>query len=343
MRPTLPRYEQVAGGIAGARSEPPADRANLSVERTTTHGVTMTDTAGRYPYDEFSMFEENAEEFGIPYSGPPAVQRTSVPMDDGRQMSSLVWGDAGPELVLLHGGAQNAHTWDTVALALARPILAIDLPAHGHSDGAKSATRSNADNADDVATVIRALAPESRAVVGMSLGGLTALALADRHPDLVPALVLVDVTPGVNAEKAKAITDFVGGPASFPDFDAILARTVEHNPTRTVASLRRGILHNATQQDDGSWVWRYARHRSPDAAVPRDLGTMSDLWEVVSGLVVPVMLVRGMRPQSVVDDADEAELVRRCPAARIEHVDAGHSVQGDAPVELARLIGDFVG
>ena len=55
------------------------------------------------------------------------------------------------------------------------------------------------------------------------------------------------------------------------------------------------------------------------------------------------MLVRGMRPQSVVDDADEAELVRRRPDARIEHVvEAGHSVQGDQPVELARLLDDFV-
>jgi pimeloyl-ACP methyl ester carboxylesterase len=49
-----------------------------------------------------------------------------------------------------------------------------------------------------------------------------------------------------------------------------------------------------------------------------------------------------MRDQSVVDDADEAELLRRRPDARVEHVeDAGHSVQGDSPVELARLIEDF--
>ena len=55
------------------------------------------------------------------------------------------------------------------------------------------------------------------------------------------------------------------------------------------------------------------------------------------------MLVRGMRPQSVVSDDDEAELVRRRPEARVEHVDeAGHSVQGDTPVELAGLIADFV-
>ena len=55
------------------------------------------------------------------------------------------------------------------------------------------------------------------------------------------------------------------------------------------------------------------------------------------------MLVRGMLPQSVVDDADEEELLRRLPNARVEHVEeAGHSVQGDQPIELARLIDDFV-
>jgi pimeloyl-ACP methyl ester carboxylesterase len=55
------------------------------------------------------------------------------------------------------------------------------------------------------------------------------------------------------------------------------------------------------------------------------------------------MLVRGMRPQSVVDDDDEAELRRRQPTARVEHVEeAGHSVQGDTPVELAALIADFL-
>jgi pimeloyl-ACP methyl ester carboxylesterase len=303
----------------------------------------MTTTGAPHPYDEFSMFHENAEEFGIPYRGPPVVARRSVPVDGGRQLSSLVWGDTEPEVVLLHGGAQNAHTWDTVALALGRPLVAIDQPGHGHSDGGKSGSRNLLDNADDVATVIAALAPAARGVVGMSMGGLTSIALADRHPDLVRKLVLVDVTPGVTAEKAKAITDFVRGPESFPDFDAILARTVEHNPTRSVASLRRGILHNAEQRQDGTWVWRHARFRSAEPPEQATTDRFVDLWEAVSRLEVPLMLVRGMRPQSVIDDGDEAELVRRYPSVRIEHVDAGHSVQGDAPVELARLIDDFVG
>ncbi len=55
------------------------------------------------------------------------------------------------------------------------------------------------------------------------------------------------------------------------------------------------------------------------------------------------MLVRGMRVGSVVDDEAEAELLRRLPAARVEHVaEAGHSVQGDDPITLAALLADFV-
>jgi pimeloyl-ACP methyl ester carboxylesterase len=297
----------------------------------------------RIPYDEFSMFQENADEFGIPYDGPPVVRREAVDVEPGRRLSALVWGDVEPELVLLHGGAQNAHTWDTVGLALDRPLVAIDLPAHGHSDGPRGGFADPAGNAEDVAAAMRVLAPEARGVAGMSLGGLTALALSVRAPELVRSLVLVDITPGVDEGKATAITAFINGPESFPSFDDILARTVEFNPTRTVSSLRRGILHNAVQRADGSWVWRYARHRAQAPGAAARHIDFSDLWRAVDELTVPLMLVRGMLPQSVVDDADEAELLRRRPDARVEHVGgAGHSVQGDTPVELAALIADFV-
>jgi pimeloyl-ACP methyl ester carboxylesterase len=305
------------------------------------YGAAMAD---RVPYDEFAYFHENAEEFGLPYDGPPTVRREQVAMEPGRSLSALVWGEGPPELVLVHGGAQNAHTWDTVALALDRPLVAVDLPNHGHSDGGRDGSFGPRAAAEDVAVAIDALAPNAQAVVGMSLGGLTSIALSALRPDLVRALVLVDVTPGVDDKKAKDIIDFVDGPPSFPSFDDLLARTIEFNPTRSESSLRRGILHNAAQQEDGSWVWRWARFRrdaQPDATRP--MHEFENLWDAVSGLHVPVMLVRGMRPQSVVDDKDEAELLRRQPRARIEHVaEAGHGVQGDTPVELARLIDSFV-
>ena len=85
------------------------------------------------PVDEFAFLQEAAEEAGIAWAVAPRVERRAVDVGDGRVVSALVWGDGDPDVVFLHGGAQNAHTWDTVALALGRPLVALDHPGHGHS------------------------------------------------------------------------------------------------------------------------------------------------------------------------------------------------------------------
>jgi len=293
----------------------------------------------RLPYDEFGLFHENAEEFGIPFDGPPAVERVVATMADGRRISALRFGTEPPELVLLHGGAQNAHTFDTVVLALNRPVLCIDLPGHGHSDGGAGGALDPVSNAADVAAAMVLLAPTPTILVGMSLGGLTAMALAAAHPALVRSLVLIDITPGVNGEKAKHITDFVRGPATFDSFDDLLERTIAFNPSRSVTSLRRGILHNAEQLSDGTWQWRYARHRDVTAARSIAPGF---LWDALGSLTVPVTLVRGMAAGSVVDDDDEARFTATAAAGTVVRIDgAGHSVQGDRPLELAALLDDL--
>jgi pimeloyl-ACP methyl ester carboxylesterase len=293
-------------------------------------------------YDELGLFHENAAEVGLPWRGPPLVERRAALVAAGQRVSALVWGRGEPELVLLHGGAQNAHTWDTVALALDRPLVALDLPGHGRSDWRDDHDYGPRCNGEAIAAAVAQLAPHAAAVVGMSLGGLTTLAFATLHPDLVRRALLVDVTPGANAVKAEPITAFVAGPESFASFDEILARTIAHNPTRSEASLRRGVLHNARQREDGRWVWRYDRLNRLRSAIAGgdDLG-FGALWDDVAKLRVPLLLVRGAR-SGVVDDADVAELSRRKPDAEVVVVaGAGHSVQGDRPLELARIIGRF--
>ncbi|GMU79960.1 MAG: hydrolase [Acidimicrobiia bacterium] len=306
-------------------------------------------------YDEFGLFHENAQEHGLPYDAPPEVRRESVVVDPvtGRRLSALVWGTDSPVMVLVHGGAQNAHTWDTVALALGLPLVAIDLPGHGHSDHRDDGPFGPRENAADVEVAIRALAPDARMVVGMSLGGLTSIALAGRAPDLVRKLVLVDVTPGVDKERAAPIAQFVSGPESFASFDEILERTVEFNPTRSVQSLRRGVLHNAVERDDGRWVWRYQRPRLMELAVRPDgeparpddppVPDFTTLWDDLGAVTVPVLLLRGTTLGSVVTDDHVEELGRRLPGARVVAVDgAGHSIQGDKPLELADHLAAFL-
>jgi len=289
------------------------------------------------PYDELALFHENAEEFGLPWRGTPDVRRVAVDVGADQSVSALVWGSRSPELVLLHGGAQNAHTWDTVALALDRPLVAVDLPGHGHSSHRPDHAYWPGENAAALEIAVRELAPDARLVVGMSLGGLSAIALADRAPDVVRALLLVDVTPGVNREKASAIAQFIDGPEYFESFDQILERTVAFNPTRSEQSLRRGIAHNAVEDADGRWRWRYdlPRRGSGDGDTGAIIPGIETLWDAISNYPGPITLARGAL-SPVVDDADVAELLRLRPDAQVEVFEgAGHSIQGDKPIELA--------
>jgi esterase len=292
-------------------------------------------------YDEFGLFHENIAEFDLVVPNMASVERisTAMPHDPGREVSALRFGTDPVDVVFVHGGAQNAHTWDTVALGLGRPALAIDLPGHGHSGWRADGAYTPINLADDIAVLV----PDGIVLVGMSLGGLTSMELAVRHPELVSALVLVDITPGVNQQKAKAVIDFVDGPQEFASFDDLYARTKEFNPTRSESSLRRGILHNAAQQPDGSWKWRYDRssHARSSDSTPVSL-EMSTLWDDFEAVRAPITLVRGSL-SPVVDDDDVAEARRRQPEIDVRVVDgAGHSVQGDRPVELVAVLDDVL-
>jgi pimeloyl-ACP methyl ester carboxylesterase len=65
---------------------------------------------------------------------------------------------------------------------------------------------------------------------------------------------------------------------------------------------------------------------------------LDDLWNAVENVKAPLLLVRG-GTSPVVDDEDVAEVMRRNPTARVIVVEgAGHSVQGDKPVELAEIL-----
>lgn len=317
--------------------------------------------------DEFGMLADNASDAGLPWKGQPAVARRDVETADGRKVSSIVWG-TDPEVVFLHGGGQNAHTWDTVILAMGIDALAVDLAGHGHSDRApgNQVMYEPIGMADDVTVAWRALAPNARAVVGMSMGGLVSIVLASRHAELVQHVAVVDVMPGVTQAKAATMGPARGAmPESFETLEEIVAGTVAADPKRSESSLRRGVIHNTKQLPNGRWVWRHDRlprdaegfalnedGTRREAGAPMELPGIRDvdpndplypaLWDDVAAIRVPLLLVLGSR-SGVVGEDDVEELRRRKPDAEVVTVDdAGHRVQGDKPVELACVLSSFL-
>jgi len=284
---------------------------------------------------EFAFLKENARQAGVTGALPSVTRVASGPV------SALKFGDDAPRVVFLHGGGQNAHTWDTVIIGLGLPALSVDLPGHG-----RSAWRDDGDygpklNASAVEPVLRDLAGEADLVVGMSLGGLTAMRLAVATPELVRTLAMVDVTPSA-PERHTEMTDaqkgtvaLVQGERTFPSFDAMLEVTIAAAPHRDRESLRRGVFHNAKRLDDGTWTWRYDSIRKGEG--------FENLWDDVPLLTTPTTLIRGANSFFVNDD-DAAEFARTAPGFQRMHIveNSGHSVQSDQPRALVELLRDLL-
>lgn len=284
--------------------------------------------------DEFGYLAELRDELKL---DEPTVhpRRRTFPLADGRSLSVIMWTgqEEPPDVVFLHGGAQNARTWDSTITALNVPAVAIDLAGHGHSSWRDDATYRPRVLAEDLVEVLPVLSERPMTVVGMSLGGLTAIALAAAHPEDVARLVVVDVTPGVGS-KPSPNQSFVQGPESFASVEEILDRAVTFYPGRSATGLRRGILNNARQREDGRWVWRHHFGNLP-VAPSRDA---TDLWPSVGRLSMPVTLVLGGKSW-VVDEADLSRFRQLCPQVQVEVVPgAGHTVQGSHPAQLAEIV-----
>ena len=100
---------------------------------------------------------------------------------------------SGPPLILIHGIGANLFTWHLVFDALSQEyaVYALDLKGHGLSDKPGSGDYSPFGMADLVAGFMSALGIDSARVIGLSMGGAIALALAARHPARVRQVVAI--------------------------------------------------------------------------------------------------------------------------------------------------------
>src|SRR5262245_1919957 len=250
----------------------------------------------------------------------------------------LDWGTPGlPPVVFLHGGGLNAHTWDLVCLSLRRErhCVALDQRGHGESEWSPQMDYATETQVGDVEAFVDALGLERFVLVGMSLGGVNALAWAGRHSRRLAGLVLVDVGPEIRTDGVKKIAAFTSESTPLDSVEHFVERALSFNPRRNRELLRRSLLHNLRPMPDGRFMWKYdQRHRgrAPDPtayARRRDL-----LWSAVDAVECPTLVVRGAE-SDVFHDEDAERLAARLRHGRWVRIDgAGHTVQGDNPAGL---------
>lgn len=296
------------------------------------------------PTDEFRYLPAQAQTLDVPL---PPVERLSLSLPDGRTLSALRYGQGAPFVTLLHGAGLNAHTWDTTVLLLQQPTLVIDLAGHGDSGWRDDADYSGRTLAPDVAVALQEWTSQPQILVGQSLGGLTGAAVASTHPELVRALVVVDITPGIDTSGGpSALRAFYEGPTDFATRDELVDRAMSLGFGGTRPETERGVFLNTRVRSDGRIEWKHhfahlaaAALASPapeaDATASRAVLDASG-WDDLASTTAPVTLVRASRGFVSAENADEFQ--RRLPAARIVTLDATHNVQETAPGELADLI-----
>lgn len=230
-------------------------------------------------------------------------------------------------VVALHGFTNTGRSWDAVATALGRALLAPDLRGHGSA----SAARPIAPEA--CAHDIAAVAPDRFVLVGYSMGGRVALRVALAHPERVEALVLVGATPG--------IADPVEREARAAE-DEELAAWIEQASIEAFAERwgRNPLFKGqAPEVAEAARADRLRNQPSGLAAALRGLGqgACEPLWSRLAELRMPVTMIVGER------DAKYRKIAERMaaalPQAELLTVPATrHAVHLEAPAIVAQAI-----
>lgn len=285
--------------------------------------------------DEFRFLPADAARVG---AQPPHVDRVAATLADGRQVSGLKFDpDHSPRIVALHGAGLNAHSFDPMLISLSEPALAIDLPGHGRSSWREDADYSPETLAADLAPALAQLAPAPYALVGHSLGALTAAILAARTPSLVSHLILIDITPGVHPTgTAGAVAEFIQGQRSFATRDEIVDRAIAFGIGSDRAALTRGVTLNTRRREDGRLEWTHHFAHLTGLTPAGDGHPFAPLWNLLADLTMPVTLIRAR--SGMVTAELSTEWSARLPSRRVVSLDGPHNLHEACPAELATAV-----
>lgn len=280
----------------------------------------------------------------------------TVDRDAGVTLVGEVWEPVGPsgepaspvdEILMLHGGAQTRHSWSRAARRLVGEgyrVTAMDARGHGDSDWDPEGDYDIHRMAEDLEAIVEARYPgRPPVIIGASLGGLTAMLSLGTGKEVARALVLVDVTPKIEAAGVARIGEFMrSGFSGFASLEEAADAIAAYQPQRKRPPNPEGLRKNLRLREDGRWHWhwdpRFAGGASADNA---EIGN-AFFEKLVPKIQQPTMLIRGSASDIVSDDSVRHLLELLPHAYTTEVQDAGHMVAGDDNAVFLDQLGWFL-
>ena len=282
-----------------------------------------------------------ARQKGVPFTQENTPADRGQPVH-GMNFHYLEWGTPGqPVILMLHGGGQQAHSWDFISLPLAEQyhILALDQRGHGDSDWAADGDYSIEAHQADLDGFIAALDLRDFHLIGHSMGGRNSYVWASRHPATLRSLVIVDTGPVAQARGRNRIQNFRELPDELDSFEEFAARVQEYTGRSREQTLG-ALQYSIRQRPDGKWSWKYDKLlRTPGRQSPA--WSESQLWDAVSKIDCPTLITRGGDSDIFAEETMRRmqQVIPNCAAVTIPA--AGHLVAGDNPAAFLAAVQNF--